>query len=86
MSGRYDMYQCESLSQMRQVFYIADGPDAVLKACRISLRGGATHIKIAVSGGVASPSDPLMAVQFTPGEVQSAVKCADCTLLHGCCS
>ena len=53
---------------------VADGADAVRKAARHVLRDGADFIKIHVSGGVASPSDPLECVQYTTGEVAAAVQ------------
>ena len=51
---------------------VADGPDAVRKAVRTELRSGSDFIKIMSSGGVASPSDPFDALQYTPEEVQAA--------------
>ena len=47
--------------QMRHSAFgiVADGPDAVRKAARHVLRAGADLIKIHVSGGVATPMDPL---------------------------
>ena len=53
---------------------VADGADAVRKAARHLLRDGSDFLKIHVSGGVASPSDPLDCVQYTPGEVEAAVQ------------
>lgn len=53
---------------------VADGPDAVRKAARHLLRDGSDFLKIHVSGGVASPSDPLDCVQYTPAEVAAAVE------------
>jgi imidazolonepropionase-like amidohydrolase len=52
---------------------VADGPDAVLKASRHLLRDGSDFLKIHVSGGVATPSDPIDSVQYTPAEVRAAV-------------
>jgi imidazolonepropionase-like amidohydrolase len=52
---------------------VADGPDAVRKAARHLLREGSEFLKIHVSGGVASPSDPLDSVQYTPEEITVAV-------------
>jgi imidazolonepropionase-like amidohydrolase len=49
--------------------HIADGPDACRKAARVELREGSDFIKIMSSGGVASPSDPFDALQFTPEEI-----------------
>lgn len=52
---------------------VADGPDAVRKAARHLLRDGSDFLKIHVSGGVASPRDPLESLQYTPAEVEAAV-------------
>src|SRR4051794_19424189 len=51
--------------------HVADGPDAVRKAARHELRGGAAFIKIMASGGVASPSDPFESVQYTAEEIRT---------------
>lgn len=51
---------------------VADGADAVRKAARHNLRDGSDFLKIHVSGGVASPNDPLESIQYTAGEVAAA--------------
>ena len=56
--------------------YLADGPDAVRRAARECLRQGATQIKIASGGGVASLVDPIHTIQFTSEEVKAAVEAA----------
>ena len=38
------------------------------------MRQGCDHVKIMMSGGVASPFDPLESLQFSPGEVAAAVE------------
>ena len=53
---------------------LADGPDAVRRAAREQLRGGAHAIKVMASGGVASPSDPIWLEAYTPGELEAAVE------------
>jgi imidazolonepropionase-like amidohydrolase len=53
---------------------VADGPDAVRKAARHNLRDGSDFLKIHVSGGVASPSDPLESVQYTSAEISAVVE------------
>src|SRR5687767_441921 len=53
---------------------IADGADEVRKAAREQMRQGADHVKIMMSGGVASPYDPLDSLQFSEGEVEAAVQ------------
>ncbi|MFV0260783.1 MAG: amidohydrolase family protein [Acidimicrobiales bacterium] len=50
---------------------VADGPDAVRTAARIELRDGAELIKIMSSGGVASPADPIDAIQYTAEEIRA---------------
>lgn len=52
---------------------VADGPDAVRKAARHNLREGSEFLKVHVSGGVATPSDPLESVQYTHAELRAAV-------------
>jgi imidazolonepropionase-like amidohydrolase len=53
---------------------IADGPDEVRKAAREQMRQGADQVKLMVSGGVASPYDPLESLQFTEEEITAAVE------------
>jgi imidazolonepropionase-like amidohydrolase len=52
---------------------VADGPSEVRKAIREELRKGAHQIKIMVSGGVASPADPLGSLQYSEEEIRAAV-------------
>jgi imidazolonepropionase-like amidohydrolase len=52
---------------------VADGADAVRVAVREELRKGAHQIKIFVSGGVLSPTDPMWMPQFTEEEIRAAV-------------
>ena len=56
---------------------VADGIDGVRKAVREQMRQGADHVKIMMSGGVASPYDPLDSLQFSDGEVKAAVEEAE---------
>jgi imidazolonepropionase-like amidohydrolase len=53
---------------------VVDGEDQVRKAAREELRQGAHQIKLHVSGGVLSPSDPIWMPQFTDGEIRAAVE------------
>jgi len=53
---------------------VADGADGVRQAVREQLRRGAHQIKVFVSGGVTSPSDPLWMNQFTDDEIRAAVE------------
>ena len=64
---------CQCCSGVAQISRIVDGVPQMLHAVRDELRKGADHIKIMVSGGVASPRDPLEATQFTREEISAAV-------------
>jgi len=50
-----------------------DGVDAIRKAAREALRQGAHHLKIFVSGGISSPSDPIWMLQFSEEEIAAVV-------------
>ncbi|MET9386936.1 amidohydrolase family protein [Streptomyces sp. NPDC002928] len=52
---------------------IADGVEQVRAAARDEFRKGAAHLKLLVSGGVASPHDEVSAVQYTEEEIRAAV-------------
>ncbi|MGI9616007.1 MAG: amidohydrolase family protein [Acidimicrobiales bacterium] len=52
--------------------HVADGTDAVRAAVRTELKAGSDFIKIMSSGGVASPTDPFDAIQYTAEEVLAA--------------
>lgn len=56
---------------------IADGVDGVRLAARDEFRKGASHLKVLVSGGVASPHDEIAAVQYGEAELRAAVEEAD---------
>ena len=51
--------RCPCCNGLAFIGCIADGVDEVRKAAREQMRQGADHVKIMVSGGVASPYDPL---------------------------
>lgn len=53
---------------------ICDGVAEVRRASRHVLRTGAHHIKLMVSGGVASPTDRVESTQFSADEVRAAVE------------
>ena len=53
---------------------VCDGVDAVRRAARDQLRTGADHIKIMLSGGVASPTDRIDSLQFSADEVSAVVE------------
>jgi len=56
---------------------VVDGADEVRRMARDELRKGAHHIKVFISGGVASPNDPLWMPQFTHEELRAAVEEAE---------
>ena len=65
---------CLCCNGMVFIRYLADGADAVRKGVREQMRQGADQIKLMVSGGVASPYDPLESLQFTEEEITAAVE------------
>jgi imidazolonepropionase-like amidohydrolase len=66
--------RCHCCDAMRFGMRQSDGVSEVLKATREQMRQGVDHIKIMMSGGVASPYDPLDSLQFSPAEVAAAVQ------------
>ena len=65
---------CRCCNGMAFTMAVADGVDNVRAAVREELRQGADAIKLMVSGGVASPYDPLDSRQFSLGEIAAAVE------------
>ena len=66
--------RCHCCDAMRFGMRQSDGVSEMLKSVREQMRQGADHIKIMMSGGVASPYDPLDSLQFSPAEVAAAVQ------------
>jgi imidazolonepropionase-like amidohydrolase len=66
--------RCHCCNALAFTMGIADGVADVKKAVREEMRQGCDHIKIMMSGGVASPYDPLDSLQFSPDEVAAAVE------------
>ena len=56
---------------------IADGVDEVLRSAREQLMRGASQIKLAAGGGVASDYDPIDVSQYTEAEFRAAVEAAE---------
>ena len=65
---------CYCCNALRFTMEVSDGADHVRKSAREQMRQGCDHVKIMMSGGVASPYDPLDSLQFSPGEVAAAVE------------
>ena len=75
MRRRTDVHSlCRCCNGLRFTLAIADGADNVRAVAREELRQGADAIKIMVSGGVASPYDPLDSRQFSLPEIAAAVE------------
>ncbi|MCA9985757.1 MAG: amidohydrolase family protein [Anaerolineales bacterium] len=53
---------------------LCDGVAEVRRACREEVRRGANHIKLMLSGGVASPTDRISNDQFSRDEIRAAVE------------
>jgi imidazolonepropionase-like amidohydrolase len=66
--------RCHCCNAMAYTMNVSDGVSSVKKSVREQMRLGADHIKIMMSGGVASPYDPLDSMQFSVDEVQAAVE------------
>ena len=71
--GDLAVHQCACSMPSDVMSIVADGADAVRKAARHNLADGSDFLKIHVSGGVASPKDPLHSLQYTPAEIEAAV-------------
>ena len=65
---------CQCCNALTFTMAVADGADLVRKAAREQMRQGCDHVKIMMSGGVASPYDPLDSLQFSAGEAAAAVE------------
>jgi imidazolonepropionase-like amidohydrolase len=70
-AGQAPCFCCNAMVYLREQ---VDGVDNVRRAVREQMRLGADAIKIMVSGGVASPYDPLDSLQFSVPEIQAAVE------------
>lgn len=53
---------------------VCDGVSEVRRAARHQLRSGAHHVKIMLSGGVASPTDRIDSLQFSGDEIRAVVE------------
>ncbi|QQE67104.1 hydrolase [Leptolyngbya sp. BL0902] len=66
-----------SLAERFGVSAIADGVPEVLRSSREQLMRGASQIKVAAGGGVASAYDPIDVAQYTEAEIRAAVESAE---------
>ena len=65
---------CHCCNAMAFTMCVSDGVSEVRKSAREQMRQGADQVKIMMSGGVASPYDPLDSLQFSEAEVAAAVE------------
>ena len=66
--------RCQCCNALAFTMGLADGRAEVRRAVREEMRQGCDQVKIMMSGGVASPYDPLESLQFSQGEVAAAVE------------
>ncbi len=66
--------RCQCCNALTFAMGIADGASGVRRAVREEMRQGCDQVKIMMSGGVASPYDPLDSLQFSVAEVEAAVE------------
>ena len=66
--------RCHCCDALHFAMGLADGVTEVRKAVREQMRQGCDQVKIMMSGGVASPYDPLDSLQFSEAEVAAAVE------------
>jgi len=66
--------RCHCCNALAFSMGIADGVSQVHRAVREEMRQGCDQVKIMLSGGVASPYDPLDSLQFSLDEIRAAVE------------
>lgn len=72
-----DPHICTCAISSTSFAHVADGVDAVRRAAREELKGGADQIKVMAGGGIATPTDPIDMVQYTEDEIRAAVEEAE---------
>ena len=63
---------------------VVDGVDEMRRAVREEIKRGAHHIKLMLSGGVASPTDRVDRTQFSEDEIRAAVGEAEAANIYVC--
>ena len=66
--------RCHCCNALAFTMGIADGVAEVRRVVREEMRQGCDQVKIMLSGGVASPYDPLDSLQFSLDEISAAVE------------
>jgi imidazolonepropionase-like amidohydrolase len=61
---------------------VCDGVPEVRRAVREEIKRGAQHIKLMLSGGVASPTDRVDSTQFSVDEIRAAVEEAEAANIY----
>ena len=61
---------------------VCDGVPEVRRTVREEIKRGAQHIKLMLSGGVASPTDRVDSIQFSVDEIRAAVEEAEAANLY----
>jgi len=61
---------------------VCDGVEDVRRAVREEVKRGAAHIKLMLSGGVASPTDRVDSTQFSVDEIRAVVEEADAANIY----
>ena len=74
--GEATQIGCGTCHGQRSISMVVDGKDAIRVAVRRMIRGGADHIKVMASGGVAS-GIPIGRCQFSPDELRVMVEEAE---------
>jgi imidazolonepropionase-like amidohydrolase len=64
---------CSCAASLSLMSVVADGKAGAQVATREQLRQGVDHIKVFLSGGVVSPTDPLASAQYTDEELEAIV-------------
>lgn len=78
LRGRHDTRDAEWFApRLGALGRVADGVDAVRRACREEIKAGADYIKLMANGGVASPTDPIAFLGFSREELLAAVEEAE---------
>jgi imidazolonepropionase-like amidohydrolase len=73
--GRYDDRETVlTRHRLGALGRICDGLDAVRRAAREEIKGGADFIKIMANGGCASPTDPIHFLGFSVSELEAIVE------------
>lgn len=63
---------------------LCDGVPEVRRAAREQIRRGAHHIKVMLSGGIASPTDRIDSTQFSIDEIRAIVEEAEAANVYVC--